>query len=144
MTDRILYRDKDIRMGIFFLTNLATILERMQRDLANKNTNMTADWTYYEKKMDEYEKVFDTVAERDFNNDMFGEYANSVSHSFFQRQLTSDGWKYFDLKNLNELFEIRYIELIKAGELHGAVQVSKVQMPLTEKSQTIGSSRSYT
>ena len=106
MTDRILYRDNDIRMGIFFLTNLATILERMQRDLANKNTNMTADWTYYEKKMDEYEKVFDTVAERDFNNDMFGEYANSVSHSFFQRQLTSDGWKYFDLKNLNELFEI--------------------------------------
>ena len=90
------------------------------------------------------------MAEKDFNNDMFGEYANSVSHSFFQRQLTSDGWKYFDLKNLNELFEIRYIELIKAGEFYGAVQVSKVQMPLAEnqffasESQTIGSSRSNT
>lgn len=70
--------------------------------------------------------MFDAVAEKDFNNDMFGEYANSVTHAFFQRQLSSDGWKYFDLKNLNELFEIRYIELIKSGELEEVVQVSEV------------------
>ena len=44
MTNRILIQDKDIKMAIFFLTALATILELMQRELAEyqgstKNVN---------------------------------------------------------------------------------------------------------
>ena len=57
--------------------------------------------------MNDYEVVFDSVIE-DFNNSMFGEYANSVKREVFQLNLMSEGWKYFDLRNLNELFSIKY------------------------------------
>ena len=53
----------------------------------------------------------------DFNNSMFGLYSNSVTREVFQRQLMSDGWKYFDLKNLNELFAIKYQEKLDEGEI---------------------------
>ena len=53
----------------------------------------------------------------DFNNSMFGLYSNSVTREVFQRQLMSDGWKYFDLKNLNELFAIKYQEKLAEGEI---------------------------
>ena len=57
--------------------------------------------------MDAYEVVFDAVIE-DFNNSMFGLYSNSVNKDTFQFKLRLDGWKYFDLHNLNELFSIKY------------------------------------
>ena len=66
--------------------------------------------------MDDYEVVFDAVAE-DFTTDMFGHYANSVSRKDFKRQLMSDGWKYFDLNNLNELFSIKYDSKVQDGEI---------------------------
>ena len=28
-----------------------------------------------------------------------------------------DGWKYFDLRNLNELFSIKYEEAVKNGDM---------------------------
>ena len=62
---------------------------------------------FYKEKMNDYEVVFDAVAE-EFSNDMFGPFSNSVTRPVFQRQLMSDGWKYFDLNNLNELFSIKY------------------------------------
>ena len=103
MSDRILVFDKDIRMAIFFLTNLATILEQMQKEQMYKNVSIGE----YKKKMDHYEGVFDAVIS-DFNDSMFGFYSNSVNRKTFQQHLMSDGWKYFDLNNLNELFSIKY------------------------------------
>ena len=66
--------------------------------------------------MRDYEVIFDAVNE-EFSNDMFGEYSNSVTREEFQQRLTSDGWKYFDLKNLNELFSIKCREKMRDGEL---------------------------
>ena len=46
---------------------------------------------------------------------MFGEYANSVPKATFQQQLASEGWKYFDLCNLNEYFHILHQQKIEEG-----------------------------
>ncbi len=116
MTTRVLVYDKDIRMSIFFLTNLATILEFMQKRMiwrSQERFDGRPDIDLYKRKMDEYEIVFDAVIE-DFNNSMFGIYANSVTREDFKGKLMSDGWKYFDLNNLNQLFSIEYEKLVKA------------------------------
>ena len=81
MSDRILVFDKDIRMAIFFLTNLATILEQMQKEQMDK-TKVVVNKDY-KLKMDHYEGVFDAVI-ADFNDSMFGIYSNSVNRKIFQ------------------------------------------------------------
>ena len=108
MSDRVLVFDQDIRMAIFFLTNRATILEFMQKSMIKKSHDLASfDFEPYKVKMDAYEEVFDAVFE-DFSNSMFGLYSNSVNKDTFQFKLRLDGWKYFDLHNLNELFSIKY------------------------------------
>ena len=82
MGNRVLIFDKDIRMCIFFLCNLATILEFMQRNMRINGTSKPLDIDYYKDKMDAYELVFDAVID-DFNNSMFGQYANSVKRDTF-------------------------------------------------------------
>ena len=72
------------------------------------------DLEVYKEKMNNYEEVFDAVIE-DFNNSMFGPYSNSVTRKEFQQNLMSDGWKYFDLKNLNELFSIMYDQMVQSN-----------------------------
>ena len=47
MSSRVLLYDSDIRMAIFFLTNLATILEYMQQRIYDDK-----GIDYYKKKMD--------------------------------------------------------------------------------------------
>jgi len=51
MGERVLIFDKDIKMCIFFLVNLATILELMQRNLG-RDSSITLDVAYYARKMD--------------------------------------------------------------------------------------------
>ena len=83
MTDRVLVFDRDIRMAIFFLTNLATILRFMQLNILKMGETLeTVDLEVYKDKMDSYEEVFDAVIE-DFNNSMFGYYSNSVTLKTF-------------------------------------------------------------
>ena len=67
--------------------------------------------TYYKKKMDDYEMVFDAVI-NNLNDEMFGIYSNSVERDRFQSNLMSDGWKFFDFHNLNEFFSIKYKEMV--------------------------------
>ena len=81
MSDRILVFDKDIRMAIFFLTNLATILEQMQKE--QMDPSKVVRIKDYKLKMDHYEGVFDAVI-NDFNDNMFGVYSNSVNRKTFQ------------------------------------------------------------
>ena len=107
MTRKVTIFDQDIRMSIFFLCNLATILEFMQRNLRKNGKSKPLDINYYKQKMDAYEEVFDAVID-DFNDSMFGEYSNAVSRDVFQKNLMHEGWKYFELDNLNELFKIEY------------------------------------
>ena len=111
MGDRVLVFDKDIKMAVFFLTSLATVLESAQIDLAKQGqSDENFDDQKYKEQLDKHEQVFDMVSE-DFNNSMFGQYSNSVSRAQFELQLMSDGWKYFDLNNLNMLFSIKDKEL---------------------------------
>ena len=66
MTPRVLVKDRDIRMSIFFLTNLTTILEFMQVNMVkSRKTGEEGgiDLDYYKKKMDDYEVVFDAINE---------------------------------------------------------------------------------
>lgn len=73
----------------------------------HKHDNDKIDLEYYKQKMLNYEAVFDLINE-EFTDDMFGIYANSASPEVFQRNLMFRGWKYFDFKNLNEFFSIKY------------------------------------
>ena len=74
--------------------------------------------------MNSYEKVFDSVVE-EFNNSMFGEYSNSITRDQFQINLMQEGWKYFDLGNLNELFSIKYNQLRDSGVIDEAKLVGE-------------------
>ena len=64
-----------------------------------------------------YEVVFEAVTDQ-FIVDMFGNYANDTSRETFNIALSIEGWKYFEVQNLNELFSIEYRRLIKDGALH--------------------------
>ena len=66
--------------------------------------------------MSEYEVVYQSIIDS-FNIDMFGQFSNSVTRDQFAHQLASDGWKYFDRKNLNELFFIKYQECVNNGTM---------------------------
>lgn len=79
-THLVLVYDKDIKMAVFFLTSLATILESAQIQLAKSGATQYEPMidTTFKLLMHKYEKTFDLVSE-DFNNSMFGLYSNSVT-----------------------------------------------------------------
>ena len=69
---------------------------------------------------------------------MFGYYSNSVTRDEFQQKLSQDGWKYFDLNNLNTLFSIKYAEIknlekAQNNKLSGKLQPNQSDDPLTSK-----------
>lgn len=111
MTRRILIQDKDIRMAVFFMTNISTILlyltTKQVRDSLDDQEKKKFNSKFLKTKMSEYEVVYQSIIDS-FNIDMFGHFSNSVTREQFAHQLASDGWKYFDRKNLNELFYIKY------------------------------------
>lgn len=67
--------------------------------------------------MCEYEVVFQAIIDS-FEHDMFGPFANSISRSQFQYKLATDGWKYFNRRNLNEFFSIKHDEAVKKGVMN--------------------------
>ena len=73
--------------------------------------------------MDSYEVVFDAVFE-DFKVSMFGQYSNSVSSKLFEQNLMEEGWKYFEIYNLNELFHYKYTEAKEKG-LIGEIEITE-------------------
>ena len=87
----------------------------------------------YENKMYDYETVYDAVIE-EFNNDIFGLFSNTVSSDKFQECLLSDGWKYFDLKNLNEFFDLKYKECVKKGLIQ---DLAKIEEPQSDNDDSI-------
>ena len=80
--------------------------------------------------MFDYGLVFEQVLE-EFKFDMFGEYANSVSLADWGQGLSASGWKYFDKKNLNELFFNKMEALYKADLFDKMPQ--GYQLPDTEE-----------
>lgn len=118
LSRKIFVTDPQIRMAVFFLTQMATILTELQLDLVRgtwKN-KVSVDYDLYADKIERYEVVFDEVLAT-FEDDMFGVYSNSVVNAEFRDNVKAKGWKYFSLKNLNELFFIKYKELRDAGRI---------------------------
>ena len=64
MTEKITVIDKDIRMAIFFMTNLSTVLLFMCAKVARKGREKkTFDLNYFNRKISLYEIVFEAVTD---------------------------------------------------------------------------------
>lgn len=137
MLQRILIVDKDIRQSLFFLSNLATILHYMRLKMDKTGLNIQEfDFDFFKRKMLAYEVVYESLIEN-FDIDMFGEYSNSAPRSHFQLQLTLEGWKYFDLVNLNAFFSIKYQEQLDRGLIseEAALAMTEITQSYAEDTQ---------
>ena len=72
-----------------------------------------------------YQPTFDGMIE-DFNDEVFGEYTNRISKDEFLSNLANQAWKYFNFKNLKELFTI-------ALQKYGMLENVEVDLPQFEK-----------
>ena len=63
------------------------------------------NYKIYERKIKQYKPTIDAIME-DFEDNIFGTYINKLSKEDFIEALVFHGWKYFDLKNLNEFFSL--------------------------------------
>lgn len=128
MLNRVYVVNKDYRGALFFISLLSTILYTMEADMIKfkkKGRNVDEfDFEPYEEKMYAYETVYDAIIE-EFTNDVFGLYSNSVESEDFVQSLTTEGWKYFDLKNLNELFALKYHEKIESGSIEALADIEE-------------------
>lgn len=82
-------------MALLFMTVFSTILQVMQNNIAD-----IENFDLYKDKIYSYEAVYDEIINQ-FSEDMFGPYFNSVDKASFLRCLSLEGWKYFDLIQLN-------------------------------------------
>ena len=64
--------------------------------------------------MEKYEAVFDSIIDT-FLEENFGPYANKIDSNTFLNALIVSGWKYFDLNQLNELFALKYEQMVQQG-----------------------------
>ena len=94
--------DKDVEAALRFLILVATILEEMTRDIV-ANPNAKVDYKKYQKKVKKYEPTMDAMLD-DFQDNMFGTHYNRRYKETFIEMLGAEGWKYFTVPNLNELF----------------------------------------
>ena len=96
-------KDPDIRTALFFIIKCATVLEEMTRDLMSGNN---VNYEKYQEKISKYNATFEGILE-EFEDEIFGEYNNSIAKDDLEKRIGHIGWKYFSLKNLNELFAIK-------------------------------------
>ena len=96
--------DKDLETALRFLVTMATILEEMTRDM-KANPAAEVDYNYYARKIKRYEPTYQAMMD-DFENTIFGYFYNRRNKDQFIEMLATDGWKYFSVANLNELFSI--------------------------------------
>lgn len=98
------YNNKDMRKSLMFMMKAATIFEEMTRDMM-ETPMKPLDNKRYERKLKKYEPTYEGIVDH-FVDSVFGEFYNRRSREDFIDRLTMDGWKYFSIKNLNELFTI--------------------------------------
>lgn len=85
MGSHVLCMDKDIRLCIFMLCNMSTILNWMKTDMFKRVNRTTffddepdeVNYSRYSDKMVDYAPVFDQVV-NDFVDEIFGEFANRI------------------------------------------------------------------
>ena len=103
-TSIVTITDKDLETAIRFLVTIATILEEMTLDMI-ENPTADVDYKLYARKIKRYEPTFKAMMD-DFENTIFGYFYNRRNKEQFIEMLATEGWKYFSVKNLNELFSI--------------------------------------
>ena len=103
-TSIVTITDKDLETAIRFLVTIATILEEMTLDMI-ENPTADIDYKLYARKIKRYEPTFKAMMD-DFENTIFGYFYNRRNKEQFIEMLATEGWKYFSVKNLNELFSI--------------------------------------
>lgn len=86
------------------MVSIATILEEMTRDFVD-NPSAEVDYAHYKKIIRRYEPTFLAILE-DFEDCVFGEFYNRRNKDQFIEMMAQEGWKYFSLQDLNELFSI--------------------------------------
>ena len=96
--------DKDLETAIRFMVIVATILEEMTNDMIEEPSPVI-DYQFYKRKIKRYEPTFTAMMD-DFENTIFGLFYNRRNKDQFIEMLATDGWKYFSVQNLNELFSI--------------------------------------
>ena len=102
MGEHINQNDKDLKLSFHFMVSTATIFEEMVRDLA-KQPMMGLNAQLYQDRIKKYAPTYDGMTD-DFYDNMFVEFASQSTRQEFISNLAANGWKYFDLANLNELF----------------------------------------
>lgn len=126
----IQFSNKDLRKSFLFMVNTATIFEELTRDLIEAPT-APLDAKAYEFRIRKYKPTFDGMVDQ-FLDSVFGEAHNRRSREDFIERLSSDSWKYFDIKNLNEMFTICLdkcgtIEIEEEMNIDAAVDIKKEQ-----------------
>ena len=69
------------------------------------NPAAEVDYNHYARKIKRYEPTYQAMMD-DFENTIFGYFYNRRNKDQFIEMLATDGWKYFSVANLNELFSI--------------------------------------
>ena len=118
---------------MFFMITAATILEEMTRDMIT-NPLQQVDYKLYENKIQKYKPTLEGIFE-DFEDSVFGVFYNRRPRETFVEMLAVEGWKYFQVKNLNELFALM---LQRHGIDEEFGSASKVEAVAIEDQETKG------
>ena len=102
--DMVTITDKDLKVALRFLILSATIMEEMQLDLIARPYEKP-DYAIYSRRIAKYEPTLEGML-ADFEDNIFGYFYNRRTIESFIDHLKEEGWKYFSVQNLNEMFSI--------------------------------------
>ena len=105
-SDIISIADKDLKTAFLFMISLATVIEQMVREYIS-NPEMKINYKIYQDKIKKYKPTLDAMLD-EFEESIFGIHFNRRNRDTFIETLGCNGWKYFEIKDLNELFSIMY------------------------------------
>ena len=108
--------DKDLKTALNFMISLATIVEEMTREIIS-NPYEKVNYKKYQRKIRKYQPTLEGMLE-EFEDSVFGSQYNRRNREHFIEILATEGWKYFQIKDLNQLFSIML-------ERHGVVEVTE-------------------
>ena len=86
------------------MISIVTVLEEMTREIIRQPA-MGLNFSIYQERIQKYSPTYDGMMD-DFFDHVFGEYNNKIYKEEFIGNLAAQGWKYFNINNLNELFSM--------------------------------------
>ena len=94
MESSVSVEDKDLKIAFHFMVSIVSILEEMTRDMIRQPA-MGMNFSIFQERILKYAPTFDGMVE-DFNDEIFGEYANRIDKAEFIDNMGTHGWKYFN------------------------------------------------